>query len=445
MESYDRSSEAPTESLMFTPQGNGTVANDTLEQFSPVSAPLEVWLPTALVYGITFVVGLIGNVLVIFSIQRCRRLQNVTNTFIASLAAADLIIVVIVIPVQMATYFQPRWELGELMCKLLPYLTLLSSSCSIFMLTAMSAERYFVIIHPLLAKSVITKGKSRKIVIAVWLLAIIYSFPPLYFKVCRQNTFYLVTLHYIISNHLLQFIPPYLLLGMYLLPLFVMTFCYTRIIYELWKSTKKARKMQNQTARNEKRIPLNNQEPNGNVTVTVTDPMSGYELVELEQKKKKKKKRKTDATDDRKQVIIMLVVVVALFMTCWGPVIWLTFVTEFGIIERFSLTRTILAISFNLLSYLNSCMNPICYAFVSRTFRECFFWACRTCCRRNRGRDIRSNTSGVFYSKSSSTATYGYSRYSPDRQSDTVGLKLNANKEIITPTVGRRHLGESAI
>nr|XP_006816598.1 PREDICTED: neuropeptides B/W receptor type 1-like [Saccoglossus kowalevskii] len=358
MESYDRSSEAPTESLMFTPQGNGTVANDTLEQFSPVSAPLEVWLPTALVYGITFVVGLIGNVLVIFSIQRCRRLQNVTNTFIASLAAADLIIVVIVIPVQMATYFQPRWELGELMCKLLPYLTLLSSSCSIFMLTAMSAER---------------------------------------------------------------------------------------IIYELWKSTKKARKMQNQTARNEKRIPLNNQEPNGNVTVTVTDPMSGYELVELEQKKKKKKKRKTDATDDRKQVIIMLVVVVALFMTCWGPVIWLTFVTEFGIIERFSLTRTILAISFNLLSYLNSCMNPICYAFVSRTFRECFFWACRTCCRRNRGRDIRSNTSGVFYSKSSSTATYGYSRYSPDRQSDTVGLKLNANKEIITPTVGRRHLGESAI
>nr|XP_006815137.1 PREDICTED: cholecystokinin receptor-like [Saccoglossus kowalevskii] len=216
----------------------------------PDPAPLEIWLPTVIVYTVTFIVGLIGNILVLFAIQRCRRLRNVTNTFLASLATADLIIIVIVIPFQTPTYFQPTWELGEMMCKLLSYLTLLSSSCSVFMLTALSVERYFVIVHPLLAKSVITLGRARRIIISVWVSAVIYSFPPLYYKKERTWKFdnydeFQTCVVYWPNDAWAKAFSLYLLLGMYIMPLLVMTYCYARIIHELWISTKRTQQLQN--------------------------------------------------------------------------------------------------------------------------------------------------------------------------------------------------------
>ncbi|XP_070564077.1 cholecystokinin receptor-like [Ptychodera flava] len=201
-----------------------STSNNTDFMFSPPSPPpLKIWLPVVLVYGVTFFVGLFGNALVIFSIQKCKRLQTATNFFLASLATADLILIIIVIPIQTSTYFSWQWKLGGALCKLLPYLTTLSSSCSVFMLTAMSIERYFVIIHPLLAKSTMTQARARKIIVVVWVISMVYSFPPLYFK--KHFTWSFPNYP---TYHTCQTFWPnavfgraysvYLLLGMYLIP-----------------------------------------------------------------------------------------------------------------------------------------------------------------------------------------------------------------------------------
>ncbi|XP_070564085.1 cholecystokinin receptor-like [Ptychodera flava] len=404
--------------------------NETHPGFMPPqAAPLVVWLPTVLVYSITFMIGLVGNVLVIFAIQRCRRLQNVTNSFLASLATADLIIIVIVIPFQTPTYFSYKWELGEFMCKMLTYLTLLSSSCSVFMLTAMSIERYFVIVHPLLAKSVITLGRARKVIISVWLVAMVYSFPPLYsrrqiaYKNDGHPTYH--TCHTYWPNNVLgKIYSIYLLLGMYLIPLFIMVYCYSRIIYELWISTKKSQQLQNRHAC-ARRLCSNGPGSAGGGTngvlrlpVPTTARTRSLDCVDaVDEQKQIKLSRRGDFDQGRKQVIVMLLVVVALFMLCWGPLIWLVFLIEFELVKRFSIIRTYLEISFNLFSYLNSCMNPICYAFISRTFRECFLWACRTCCHHTEFRE-RTRRSASLISKS--TVTSLYSRSSLNRSSSTL-------------------------
>ncbi|XP_070563390.1 QRFP-like peptide receptor [Ptychodera flava] len=352
---------------------------------------ISKWLPVVLSHTATFIVGLVGNLLVIYSIAKCRRLQNVTNTFLASLATADLIIIVIVIPIQTPFYFSSKWVLGGALCKLLPYLTLLSSSCSVFMLTALSVERYVVIVHPLLAKTIITPGRTRRFIVILWFVAIVYSFPPLFYRKHKKWSFGNHPPFYTCNNSddeiLGKAYSLYLLLGMYLIPLFIMTFCYVRIIYELWISTKRFKDLQERQMRMRRERYINNNSEPGGVDMVVSfhgGDESDDSEVEIAMKGqptgRKSKNIVNQQLQGRKQVIRMLIVAVFLFMICWGPVLWLKFAIEFGYIERYSPIRTYLSIAFNLLSYLNSCMNPICYAFISRTFRECFCWAITAGC-----------------------------------------------------------------
>nr|XP_053645626.1 uncharacterized protein LOC128697755 [Cherax quadricarinatus] len=58
--------------------------------------------PPLVVYGVTYVVGVVGNSLIIFTICRYRRLKTTTNVFLASLASADLLLILICIPVKVS-------------------------------------------------------------------------------------------------------------------------------------------------------------------------------------------------------------------------------------------------------------------------------------------------------------------------------------------------------
>jgi hypothetical protein len=57
-------------------------------------------IPTLVVYGTTMVIGITGNSLIIFTICRYRRMKSTTNVFLASLASADLLLIIICIPVK---------------------------------------------------------------------------------------------------------------------------------------------------------------------------------------------------------------------------------------------------------------------------------------------------------------------------------------------------------
>ncbi len=67
--------------------------------------PMEEFIPVALVYGLTLAIGVVGNFLVIFSIARYRRMQNVTNIFLTSLSSADLLLILICVPIKVSAKF----------------------------------------------------------------------------------------------------------------------------------------------------------------------------------------------------------------------------------------------------------------------------------------------------------------------------------------------------
>ncbi|KAF4524433.1 hypothetical protein B566_EDAN013451 [Ephemera danica] len=112
-------------------------------------------IPILIVYGLTLVLGVVGNSLIVFTIVRYRRMKSATNVFLASLASADLLLIIICIPVKctsdeltnlykltgLAKLFSYSWTMGLFLCKLVHYIQNVSAISSVLTLTAMSTER----------------------------------------------------------------------------------------------------------------------------------------------------------------------------------------------------------------------------------------------------------------------------------------------------------------
>ena len=90
---------------------NTSTCNLTIEEYCDYDyeasdiVPVEELIPVAIVYGFTMIFGVIGNTLVIVSVARFKKMQNVTNIFLLSLASADLLLVLICVPVKVYTSY----------------------------------------------------------------------------------------------------------------------------------------------------------------------------------------------------------------------------------------------------------------------------------------------------------------------------------------------------
>ncbi|KAK8751012.1 hypothetical protein OTU49_015094, partial [Cherax quadricarinatus] len=56
-------------------------------------------LPPLTVYIITIFLGILGNSLIIYTISRYNGMKSTTNVFLASLASADLLLILVCVPV----------------------------------------------------------------------------------------------------------------------------------------------------------------------------------------------------------------------------------------------------------------------------------------------------------------------------------------------------------
>ncbi|XP_051765840.1 trace amine-associated receptor 13c-like [Ctenopharyngodon idella] len=100
------------------------------------------------------------NLLVIISISHFKKLHTPTNLIILSLAVSDLLMGLIVIPIEGSRLIEMCWYFGDTFCKLYFIILGLLFSASLSNLVLIAVDRYVAVCHPLLYPQKITTTKT---------------------------------------------------------------------------------------------------------------------------------------------------------------------------------------------------------------------------------------------------------------------------------------------
>ncbi|XP_061160053.1 somatostatin receptor type 5-like isoform X1 [Syngnathus typhle] len=311
MADYNMTASEEAADMAFS-QHNGSTSNET--------EPLAFRVVTGLVYSVVFMVGLLGNSLAIFVVIRYTKMKTVTNLYILNLAVADELYI-LGIPFLATNSVLYYWPYGDFFCKVCMTADAMSQFMSTFCLTVMSIDRYLAVVHPVRSLGWRRPRVARIFSAMLWLVSFlvvlpvtIYSHVQEGFDTCNitwpemQNWWSVV---FILYTSILGFFAP----------LLIISICYLLIVIKVRSAGARA-----------------------GVT----------------------KRRKSERKATRMVVIIVLV-----FVLCWMPFFTTNIVNLVHIIPENNATA---AVYFFLviLTYVNSCANPILYGFLSVKFRESF-------------------------------------------------------------------------
>lgn len=136
----------------------------------------------ALIFGVLLIVVIAGgNVLVCLSVYLEKALKTTTNYFIVSLAFADLLLAVLVLPLFVYAEFQGGvWSLNMLVCDGLMTMDVMLCTASIFNLCAISVDRFIAVSIPLNYNRKHVDQRQVVLLSATWLLALAVASPVIF-------------------------------------------------------------------------------------------------------------------------------------------------------------------------------------------------------------------------------------------------------------------------
>uniref|UniRef100_A0A3Q4FZE8 Opioid receptor delta 1 n=1 Tax=Neolamprologus brichardi TaxID=32507 RepID=A0A3Q4FZE8_NEOBR len=292
-------------------------------------------------YSLICVVGLVGNVLVMYGVVRYTKMKTATNIYIFNLALADAL-ATSTLPFQSAKYLMSTWPFGELLCKVVIAIDYYNMFTSIFTLTMMSVDRYIAVCHPVKALDFRTPAKAKLINVAIWILSSAIGVPGIFIAAVKKKRFTLCSLGFPEPERYWDTVTKIcVFIFAFVMPVLVITICYGLMILRL------------------KSVRL----------------LSGS-------KEKDKNLRR---------ITRMVLVVVAVFIICWTPIHIFVIVTTAVKIDRENLLTMACWHICIALGYANSSLNPVLYALMDENFKRCF----RDFCLPYRSRPEQSSFSRV--------------------------------------------------
>lgn len=142
------------------------------------------------IFIIVFILGVIGNGLVIatFALYRRLRLRCMTDVFLFFLALSDMLLL-LTLPLQTGETLIGSWEFGEAMCKLNRGMYAINTYSGLLLLACISVDRYLVVVRTraVRKKSSGTLFYSTLSALGVTVTSVVLSLPDLRFSSIVNN------------------------------------------------------------------------------------------------------------------------------------------------------------------------------------------------------------------------------------------------------------------
>ena len=134
-------------------------------------------------YCLTIIVSLAANSLIVMIVYKTPNLRKPINFFIANMASSDLLVPIFWIPFDLShlhtNSFLIGGQLGQALCKLLPFFGDVSTTVSIQNLILIAVDRFGAVVFPL--RSPLIRSKLCPFFILItWIVAVAVSSPDLF-------------------------------------------------------------------------------------------------------------------------------------------------------------------------------------------------------------------------------------------------------------------------
>lgn len=341
---------------MATAETEGNMTDNFMMNFD-VTVPISISIVIALLM-IVVTIGVLGNLMVIVIVFKNSTMRTTPNAMVASLAVADLLVLLMSVPFKIIFLFTKTWPFGNVWCKVVHHLATSCGLVSVYSLVALSADRYHAIVRPTSYTGNRSACKLSSLVGSLWVISIALGIPPFISSRAMPTLHPDFTFCYMDMGKYKEVYTITFCVLMFVFPLLLISVYYSRVAWRLLKS---ARAIPGEA--NEKRPQLRS----------------------------------------RKRLAVVVLAIVVLFAILWFPHICVRLFLQFhpyamdlpgmGDAKLFS----------DVIKYLNPCINPYILCFISSTYRKHFRRSfCWLCSRKRRFDRARSLT---FSSKGSSTRT----------------------------------------
>lgn len=344
-----------------------------------------------------FVLGFIGNGTLLVMIAREKQLHQPQNIYLFSIALGDFLFVLVYTPFTIFLYFFQQWPFDEATCRFVMFLQTFSVALSVFTLTVLTCDKHMEVTrrdkrleitrqhrHTLNNNSNFKVCKTIITALGVWMVAIGFGTLDLFAAKLQHtrggNCSHTVTFcgdawghNYIQFRTILGFcmfclIPSVLMLALYIHMSTIIPILPARWSLRSFRSSKSSRQSQNSNSSQHK--PSYRYRQNGENN-SERKPCYGY-------RRDSETNRETIRSYKRNVNISVSLTLLLFFCTVPSQIYSLLYVFYEG---EFNSYFYVMKISVAVLTFINSCVNPVALCVVSRQYRRLYskylLWCCR--------------------------------------------------------------------
>ncbi|XP_011630973.1 octopamine receptor beta-3R-like isoform X3 [Pogonomyrmex barbatus] len=336
--------------------------NPTVENL-PENVNVLLMVIKGIIMGTIITTAILGNMLVIASVRRHRRLRVVTNCYVVSLAAADLLVAICAMTFNASVELSGgKWLFGAVMCDLWNSLDVYFSTASILHLCCISVDRYYAIVSPLEYTVIMRQSTVGCMLGSAWILPALISFIPIFmgWYTTKEHLDYMVK-HPESCEFRVNL--PYALISScvsFWIPGLVMIIMYCKI----YKEAIRQRKALSRTSSN---IVLNSVHHHRSST---RHHHHQQMLLQAAADTGTSIRQQTKSWRAEHKAARTLGIIMGAFLLCWLPFfLWYLITSLCG--EACYCPDTVVSVLF-WIGYFNSALNPLIYAYFNRDFRDAF-------------------------------------------------------------------------